>query len=421
MFITDLKNLDAPCNIWPVNGDLPIEPPWPEECRVQHIRPIGGGKHNDTAVASEAIHLRQELINGLLPLVITPTKSGTTLPPDGINLINEDNAGRLGLGLLEEVAHPGGTDTDEELDELRGRAGEEGHPSLPSDGTREEGLPSPRRTNEEAPLGDLGSERGVLIGVLKEINDLLQLELGLVRTSDVEERDARLRHLLELALGAAEVHGPAEPAGASARPALRAAEEEEEAREGEEREEEVADEGDEAAGASGLALGDGDVDAVGGEDVNEVRVVGDHHGGAAAVDGRQLEQAPVLGEAHALDFSPLDGGQELAVPPLRALGEVGGRRGGLGGCQEGGGEGIGGRRGRLGLELGRGSRSRGNRGGGRRVGGERGRGRESEERRTRGEGLGEREPRRAEGGRLGLWERGGDEEVGGRHRRRRHG
>jgi hypothetical protein len=69
----------------PVNGDLPIEPPWPQERRVQYTGPVGGSEHNDTAVASEAIHLRQELVNGLLPLVITPTKSG-------INLINEDNA-----------------------------------------------------------------------------------------------------------------------------------------------------------------------------------------------------------------------------------------------------------------------------------------------------------------------------------------
>jgi hypothetical protein len=67
---------------------------------------------------------------------------------------------------------------------------------------------------------------------------------------------------------------------------LRAAEDEEEPREGEEGEEEVAEEGEEATGPGGLALEDGDVDAVGGEDVNEVMVVGDD---VAAVDGDGLE------------------------------------------------------------------------------------------------------------------------------------
>lgn len=358
----NLKNLDAPSNIWPVNSDLPIKPSWTQKRRVQHIRPVGRSEDDDTTVAGKAIHLSQELVNGLLPLVVTTTEPSTTLPPDGINLIDEDNAGRLGLGLLEEVAHPGCTDTDEELDELGRGAGEERHASLSGDGTRQEGFTCPRRTDEETSLGDLGTQSGVLVWVLEEIDDFLQLELGLIGPGDVDERDARLRHLLELALGASKVHGPAEPARARARPALRAAEEEEEPREREEGEEEVADEGDESPGSRSLALGDGDVDAVGGEDVDEVRVVGDDDGGAAAVDGGELEEPAVLGEADALDLAALDGGEELAVAPLRALGEVGGG-GGFGGREEGVGEGVGGGSGGLGLELGcgRGGRGRGRR------------------------------------------------------------
>jgi hypothetical protein len=106
-----------------------------------------------------------------------------------------------------------------------------------------------------------------------------------------------------------------------------AAEEEEDAREGEEGEKEVADEGDEPGRAGRLALGYRDVDVVGGEDVDVVRVVGDHDGGVVAVDDCELEQTPVLGEAHSLDLAALDGGQELAVAPLHALEEVGGGRG----------------------------------------------------------------------------------------------
>jgi hypothetical protein len=336
----DLKNLDTAGDIWPVNCDLPIKPPRPKKSGVKDIGPVGSSKHNDTAVAGKAIHLGEKLVDGLLPLIVSTTKAGTTLSADGINLINEDDARGLGLGLLEEIPDPGGTDTDEELDELGGGAGEEWDPGLAGDGTREESFTGARRADEEASLGDLGSERGVLVGVLEEIDDLLQLELGLVGAGDVEEGDAGVGHLLELALGAGEVHGAAR---AGAGPALRAAEEEEEAREGDEGEEEVAEEGEEAGRAGGVALGDGDVDAVGGEDVDEAGVIGDDDGGAAAVDGGELEEGAVLGEADALDLAAPDGVEEVAVAPLGALGEVGGGGRGVGGGEEGVGQGAVGR------------------------------------------------------------------------------
>jgi hypothetical protein len=69
--------------------------------------------------------------------------------------------------------------------------------------------------------------------------------------------------------------------------------------------------------------------------------------------GRELEQATILEEAHALDLVALDGGQELDVALMRALGEVRGGHRRLQGYEEGAGEGVSGRRELLGLELGR--------------------------------------------------------------------
>jgi hypothetical protein len=59
--------------------------------------------------------------------------------------------------------------TDEELDELGCGVGEEWHLGLPGDGLREEGFPRPGRADEEASLGDLGSERDVLVDVLEDL------------------------------------------------------------------------------------------------------------------------------------------------------------------------------------------------------------------------------------------------------------
>jgi hypothetical protein len=52
-----------------------------------------------TCVALEAIHLSEQLVDGLLALVVATAQACATLPAHGINLIDEDDAGSLGLGL----------------------------------------------------------------------------------------------------------------------------------------------------------------------------------------------------------------------------------------------------------------------------------------------------------------------------------
>ena len=66
-----------------------------------HIRPVGGSQHDDASVALKAVHLRQQLVDGLLALVVAAAHAGATLAADRINLIDEHNAGRLLLGLHE--------------------------------------------------------------------------------------------------------------------------------------------------------------------------------------------------------------------------------------------------------------------------------------------------------------------------------
>jgi maleate cis-trans isomerase len=52
-----------------------------------------------TCVALKTIHLCEQLVDGLLALVVATTQAGTTLATHSINLIDEDDAGGLGLGL----------------------------------------------------------------------------------------------------------------------------------------------------------------------------------------------------------------------------------------------------------------------------------------------------------------------------------
>jgi len=58
---------------------------------------------------------------------VTTTEACASLTSDGIDLIDEDDAWGVFFRLLEHIANPGCTNTDEHLDEIGTRNGEEGH------------------------------------------------------------------------------------------------------------------------------------------------------------------------------------------------------------------------------------------------------------------------------------------------------
>ena len=65
-------------------------------------------KYPLTRVALKAIHLRQQLVDGLLALVIAAAHARAALAPHGVNLVDKDDAGGLGLSLEEGGGRGGG-------------------------------------------------------------------------------------------------------------------------------------------------------------------------------------------------------------------------------------------------------------------------------------------------------------------------
>src|SRR6202043_2137696 len=103
-------------------------------------RPVGGGDQDDALIRLEAVHLDEQLVQGLLALVVAAAETGPAMPADRVDLVDEDDAGRVLLALLEHVAYPAGADADEHLDEVRARDGEERHVGFAGDGAGEQGL-----------------------------------------------------------------------------------------------------------------------------------------------------------------------------------------------------------------------------------------------------------------------------------------
>ena len=129
--------------------DLTIEAARSQQGRVEDVGAVGGGEDDDARLVVEAVHLDEELVEGLLALVVAAAEARASLSSDGVDLVDEHDRGCRGLGLREQVADAAGTDAHEELHELRGGDAEEGHRGLAGDGACHQGLAGARRADEQ--------------------------------------------------------------------------------------------------------------------------------------------------------------------------------------------------------------------------------------------------------------------------------
>ena len=155
----DLEDLLAALAVGAVDDDLAVEAARPQQRRVEDVRAVGRGDQDDVVFHLEAVHLDQQLVQGLLALVVAAAHAGAAVAADGVDLVHEDDAGGVLLGLLEEVADAAGADADEHLDEVRAGDREEGNAGLTGDGAGEQRLAGPGRAVEQDPLRDAGAER----------------------------------------------------------------------------------------------------------------------------------------------------------------------------------------------------------------------------------------------------------------------
>ena len=204
-----MQHLLAAVDVGLVDQHLAIEAAGAQQRRIEHLGPVGGGHDDDGLAGVEAVHLGQQLVERLLALLVAADRALRPHLAQRVELVDEDDARRLGLGLREQIAHAGRADADEHLHELRAAQAEERHLGLAGDGPGQQRLAGARRADQQHALGNAAAQRGVLLRILQELDDLAQLLLGFVDAGDVLEGDLDVILGVDLGLAAGEGHDAA--------------------------------------------------------------------------------------------------------------------------------------------------------------------------------------------------------------------
>ncbi len=201
-----LQNLGPALDVGTRHHDLAIETTGTQQRRVEDIRAVGCGDQDNALVRFEPVHLDQQLVEGLLTLVMAPAEPGAAMAADRVDLVDEDDAGRIFLALHEQVANTAGADPDEHFNKVGTGNREERHARLTGNGAPEQGLAGTGRADQQDTFGDPAAESGEFLRVLEEGDDLFQLVLRLVDAGDITEGDPGMRIGKQLGPALAEAH-----------------------------------------------------------------------------------------------------------------------------------------------------------------------------------------------------------------------
>ena len=183
------QDLLAAANIGQRHDDLAVEAARAHQRRIEHVRTVGRRDDDDARVALEAVHFDQQLVERLLALVVAAAEARAALAADRVDFVDEHDARRVLLRLLEHVAHARRADADEHLDEVRTGDREERHLGFAGDRLGEQRLAGARVADHQHAARDAPAQLLELGRVAQELDQLADLFLGLVTARDVRERD----------------------------------------------------------------------------------------------------------------------------------------------------------------------------------------------------------------------------------------
>src|SRR6516165_2340320 len=196
----DLQDLHPTRTIRPVHQHLAIEPARPQQGWIEHLRSVGGAEEDHAGCWIEPVELSEQLVEGLLFLVVAAERAGASAAAERIELVDENDARRRFPRLLEQIPHASRAYAYEHLDELGARDREERHASLAGYCTRQQRLASTRRAYQQNTFRNTRAQPPERGRIAQKGDELLQFGLRLVDASHILEGDLCIG--LDIYLGA---------------------------------------------------------------------------------------------------------------------------------------------------------------------------------------------------------------------------
>ena len=195
--------------------NLTVKPAGTQQRGIQNIRTVGGSQDDDALGMAKAIHLHQQLVQGLLLFVVAAAQTRSALAAYGIDLIDEHNGRGQLLGLLKQIPDPAGAHAHIHFHKVGTGDGKELHVGFSGHRPGQQGLAGARRANQQNAMGNPGADLGKFPGIPKKIHNFRQLFLFFIRTGHIGKGDLlTVRHaqhrpgLSEIGKGVAAVHLP---------------------------------------------------------------------------------------------------------------------------------------------------------------------------------------------------------------------
>ena len=139
----------------------------------------------------------------------------TTVTTDRIDLVNEDDAGRLLLGLVEHVAHARCTDTYEHLNEVGTGDREKRDLGFACNGLRQQRFTRSWRADHQHAARNAPAEPLELAWIAQELNEFMHVVLRFIDTGHIGKRGLDLVVRKQPGLALAKCHRATAPAGAA--------------------------------------------------------------------------------------------------------------------------------------------------------------------------------------------------------------
>ena len=113
------QNLFAAAHIRQPHHHAAVKAPRPEQRRIEHVGPVRRRNQNHAVVRLESIHLHQQLVQSLLALVVPAAQARAAMTAHGVDFVNENNARRVLLALLKQVANAARAHAHKHLHKVR--------------------------------------------------------------------------------------------------------------------------------------------------------------------------------------------------------------------------------------------------------------------------------------------------------------